>query len=131
MIFVNINNTFADLFFIIGILGICVIWVTISMYKEATEKQETQVKSDQNADIGMLQEKYQELMDRNIKLAEEISRLRFENSYLSNQTYSSDLKSDSEFQKNLKDLIILSHPDKHGGHDRAMRITQWLLQLRK
>jgi hypothetical protein len=103
------------------------------MYNEAskTETQEIIAESDQNMTVGRLQEKYQDLMDRNIKLSEEVSRLRFENSYLSRQSHCSDLKSDSEFQKNLKDLIILSHPDKHGGHERAIRITQWLLQLRK
>lgn len=122
-----------ELLFILIILISCVVWAIVSMYNEAskTETQEIIAESDQNMTVGRLQEKYQDLMDRNIKLSEEVSRLRFENSYLSRQSHCSDLKSDSEFQKNLKDLIILSHPDKHGGHERAIRITQWLLQLRK
>ena len=32
----------------------------------------------------------------------------------------------------IKDLILLCHPDKHGGNDpRAVRATQFLLDLRK
>ncbi len=34
-------------------------------------------------------------------------------------------------QENLKNLITLTHPDKHGGGELATRITQWLLSLRK
>jgi len=122
-----------ELFFVLIILVAFVFWTIISMYDEASKikKQGINTQSDQNMTVESFQEKFQELMERNIKLAEEISRLRIENSYLANQTYRSDLQHDSEFQKNLKDLIILSHPDKHGGNERAMRITQWLLQLRK
>lgn len=123
-----------ELFFVLIILVACAFWIIVaSMYDEIpkTKKQGINAESDQNMTVESFQEKYQELMDINIKLSEEISRLKFENSYLSRQRHCSDLKDDSEFQKNLKDLIILSHPDKHGGHERAMRITQWLLQLRK
>ncbi len=135
MILINNTDTFsvADFFFVVGILAICVIFVTISMYKEAfkNEKNEPRTASDRIMDFGQLQEKYEEISDRNLNLLEEISRLKFENSYLANQVHSSDLINNSEFQEHIKDLIILSHPDKHGDHERAKRITQWLLQLRQ
>lgn len=133
MIFVYNTNAFGDLFFIVAILAVCVIWITISMYKEAFKKgkNEPRTASDRAMDVGRLQEKYEEILDKNVKLLEEISRLRFENSYLANQVHSSDLINNSEFQEHIKDLIILSHPDKHGDHERAKRITQWLLELRQ
>lgn len=34
-------------------------------------------------------------------------------------------------ESTLKELITLSHPDKHGGSALSTRVTQWLLSLRK
>jgi len=31
----------------------------------------------------------------------------------------------------IKDMIVLCHPDKHGGSERATRITQWLTRQRR
>lgn len=126
-------NGFAYLFFIVGIFGVYLIRAMVLKYYEEAriEQQKINAESDQNMTVERLQEKYKDIAERNIMLLEEISRLRIENAYLSKQIHCSDLKSDSEFQKNLKDLIILSHPDKHGGHERAKRITQWLLELRR
>lgn len=135
MIFIYSKDSLADadVFFIVGILVVCVIWITVSMYKEAFKTEKKETKTGSYMDIEQLQKKYEEIMDINVRLLEEIRHLRFENSYLSTQTHcsDSDLMNNSEFQQNLKDLIILSHPDKHGGHERAKRITQWLLQLRQ
>ncbi len=115
---------------------VIIIIIIVAVYvirASETEKKETETGYHTDRNIERLQDQYQEMMDINVRLLEEIRHLKFENSYLSKQAHcsDSDLMNNSEFQENLKDLIILSHPDKHGGHERAKRITQWLLQLRQ
>ncbi len=34
-------------------------------------------------------------------------------------------------QAEIKDLIVLCHPDKHGGSETALRITKWLMSQRQ
>jgi hypothetical protein len=36
-----------------------------------------------------------------------------------------------EFRENLRELIVLAHPDKHGGSALSTRMTQWLLSVRQ
>ena len=38
---------------------------------------------------------------------------------------------EAEFQENLRALLMLCHPDKHGGSALATRITQWLLKWKR
>lgn len=38
---------------------------------------------------------------------------------------------EAEFQENLRVLLQLCHPDKHGGSAAATRITQWLLKHKR
>ncbi len=116
------------LVYVIIIVIIIVIYV---IRASETAKMETELGYNADRNMEQLENKYREMMDINLKLLEEIRQLKSENSCFSKQTYDSDLMNNSEFRQNLKDLIILSHPDKHGGHERAKRITQWLLQLRQ
>lgn len=42
------------------------------------------------------------------------------------------LRLDDLAQKRIKQLLLLCHPDKHGGtNSNAEEITQWLLKLRR
>lgn len=112
---------------------IIIVIVVVVYVIRASETAKTETEAGYNADrnIEQLEDKYQEMMNINLKLLEEIRHLKSENSCLSEQAHGSDLMNNAEFHRNLKDLIILTHPDKHGGHERAKRITQWLLQLRQ
>jgi hypothetical protein len=38
---------------------------------------------------------------------------------------------DKELSQNLRSLIQLVHPDKHGGSESANRTTQWLLNVKR
>lgn len=65
-------------------------------------------------------------------LALKIIELSGENLQLRGTKKNSWVDHTSQFTEDeIKTLITLCHPDKHGGKDSAHRMTQKLLQLRK
>lgn len=104
-----------------------VFWLGFLRISRAKLKGKT--KAEYNALNAEWQEDYKELLNNYRKLLAKYNAIvnqvnrKGGQSFLDNES--------SEFSpEEIKDLISLCHPDRHGDNPKAMRITQKLLNLR-